>query len=232
MAQGGRVGAAQTDAFIGVVEAVEQPTAQGLQLGIHLVSNSRDERVAAARRASETKLVVVAQQIRQARRRVGSEGVVLAKMTTGSSKGRPHRVLCLGVVQRAHHIVVPVHVPAQHAQAESVESSSKFVHHFGRQVVSASTVHAVDETSAQGDVSIDLPPGRVDILRHARHLKDGFLLPGRRDYVRARLLLDPFDGGALGAHDETNDSIRHADLCHTREKREGKKREVVKHQTD
>lgn len=70
--------------------------------------------------------------------------------------------------------------------------------------------HAV--ARAQGYVRFDLAFGRLYAVGQASHVKHGFFIAGRRHDVRASLVLDALDGGALGSDYESDDSVGYSDL--------------------
>ena len=61
-------------------------------------------------------------------------------------------------------------------------------------------------------MGLDLLTRGLHVLREAGDLENRLLVAGRRDYVGVGLLLNTFDGGALGAHDKAYYAVGHAYL--------------------
>ena len=67
-------------------------------------------------------------------------------------------------------------------------------------------------TGAYSDMGLDLLARGLHILGEAGDLEHGLLVAGRRDYVGVGLLLNTFDGSALGAHDKAHHAVGDPDL--------------------
>lgn len=65
-----------------------------------------------------------------------------------------------------------------------------------------------DFPSAYRDVRLDLLPGALHVSRGPRDLEDGVPVAAWRDDVGVGLLLDPFNGSALGSDHQTHHSVR------------------------
>ena len=61
-------------------------------------------------------------------------------------------------------------------------------------------------------MSLDFLPCSVDVLRQSGDLKHRLLVPRRGDDVSVGLLLNAFDGRALGPDDQTHDPVGHSNL--------------------
>lgn len=76
-------------------------------------------------------------------------------------------------------------------------------------VVAAAVHHA---SRSHGNVRLDFLSRHFHILGKPRHFKHWLFVSARGDDVRVRLLLNPFDGRAFGADDQTDNTVRHPNL--------------------
>ena len=236
LAHGRRVRAAEADAFVRVVETRQQTAAQRLQFAVE--RNLRVGGVAGSgasgggvggggvgrgggvvqRRGAQAKVITQKVGQRRAGQRRAENAADVADRRRRRLDGRAQRRRRL--VQRRHHVRVAD--GAQKTQAEAVDGvqCQTVVHGRARllqllQAVGRSGAVDAQQSGAQGDVGLDLALCLIHVVRHARHLEDGLLLPRGRHDVRRRLLLDALDGGALGTHHQADHAVRNAHLPHT-----------------